>query len=108
MSNQFVFPTPSNETNTWTVYSINPCPFCRKAKELLTMNRENFTLIDCNDYKKNNREAFLQFIHELTKTDHKTFPIIFHGEKFIGGYDKLCIYYGEYKLNKELVETNDF
>ena len=34
--------------------------------------------------------------------------MIFHNDKFIGGYDKLCIYYEEYKLNKQLVETDNF
>ena len=50
-----------------------------------------------NDYKKNNREAFLEFINQLTQTEHKSFPIIFHNDKFIGGYDKLCTYYEEYR-----------
>jgi glutaredoxin len=107
MSTKIIFPLP-DETNAWTVYSINPCPYCRKAKELLSINEEQFTLINCNDFKKNHREDFLQFIHELTQTDHKTFPIIFHEGKFIGGYDKLCVYYEEYKKRKQLVETDDF
>ena len=95
-------------SDIWTIYLINPCPYCRKAKELLTIEGEKFTLINCNNYKKNNKEEFLQFICDLTQTDHKTFPIIFHKGIFIGGYDKLCIYYNDYKTRKQLVETNDF
>lgn len=102
------YPLPSTDPNVWTVYSINPCPYCRKAKQLLTDEKENFIVIDCNDYRKNERENFLLFIHELTKSDHKTFPIIFHENKFIGGFDKLCVYYEEYKANKPLTITEDF
>jgi glutaredoxin len=105
--NQTKFPLP-NVSDIWTIYSINPCPYCRKAKELLTTQGEKFALINCNDYKKNNREEFLQFICDLTQTEHKTFPIIFHEGKFIGGYDKLCIYYEDHKMRKQLVETDDF
>lgn len=104
---QTKFPLP-NVFDCWTIYSINPCPYCRKAKELLTAENEKITLINCNDFRKNNREEFLKFIHELTQTDHKTFPMIFHEGKFIGGYDKLCIYYQEHKMRKQLIETSDF
>lgn len=107
------YPLPSTDSNTFTVYSINPCPYCRKAKQLLTENQEQFNIVDCNDYKKNDRENFLAFIHKLTQSNHSTFPIVFHGDKFIGGFDKLSIYYEDIKstknlINKQLVETDDF
>ena len=105
------YPLPSTDSNIFTVYSINPCPYCIKAKQLLTDNLVQFNVIDCNDFKKNNRDNFLKFIHELTQSDHKTFPIIFHGNKFIGGFDKLTIYYEEIKKikqNQPLIATDDF
>jgi glutaredoxin-related protein len=47
-------------------------------------------------------------MYDLTQADHKTFPMIFHEGKFIGGYDKLCVYYQDYKMRKQLVEITDF
>lgn len=82
------FVKPSNEG--YTIYSKSGCPFCDKAKILLT--DEIVSVINCDPYLIN---EFLEFIKELTEKDHKSFPIIFRDAKFIGGYSDLLNYLKE-------------
>ena len=99
-----MFPEPSIEANTFTIYSINSCPYCINAIELLSNDR--YIIIKCDDYKKNNRNEFLDFMDKITLVKHRTFPMIFHETKFIGGFTDLKIYHK--KLNLKIIEVDDF
>ena len=107
MSEQ-TYELPSTDKNVFTVYSIKPCPYCKKVKQLLKDKGEQYNVINCNEYRKNNRDDFLKFINELTQTDHKTFPMVFHGTKFIGGFDKTSIYFEQLESIKNMKEVDDF
>jgi len=72
----------------YTVYSKTGCPFCTKVKDLLQEKNLAFDLIDCDEYLKENKEAFLQFIQEKAGKEHKTFPIVFRPGYFIGGFSE--------------------
>jgi len=103
-------PLPSTNINIFTIYSISSCPYCVRAKELL--DKDNTVVINCDEFRKNDREGFLKFMDELTHINHRTFPMIFHGTKFIGGFDKTEIYYKELiakeKAIKEMIQIDDF
>lgn len=71
----------------YTIYSKSGCPYCDKAKSVL--KNDNFNVIDCDLYLVDNKEEFLQFIKELAQKEHRTFPMIFHNNTFIGGYSDL-------------------
>jgi len=71
-----------DKTQKVVIYTKVPCPYCQHAKS----------------YFKNEGVAFEE--HNLTnkwdemdalkqRTGHMTFPQIFIGDKFIGGYDDL-------------------
>lgn len=65
-----------------TVYSISGCPFCARAKSLLTELGVPFVDIDL-DKRPDLRS-------ELTeRTGRRTVPQIFFNEKHIGGCDEL-------------------
>ena len=85
------FAKPSDKG--FTIYSKSGCPYCIKAKTLL--NGETLTVIDCDPYLINTKDAFLEFIKELSNKDHKTFPMIFKNDTFIGGYSNLLNYLKE-------------
>lgn len=61
------------------IYSANNCPYCRKAKNYLDQNGFTYNEIDLTgNYDK---------IDELKQsTGHKTIPLIFVDDQFIGGY----------------------
>ncbi|MBL7664390.1 MAG: glutathione S-transferase N-terminal domain-containing protein [Bacteriovoracaceae bacterium] len=65
------------------IYTINPCPYCQRAKDLLNRKKIVFeeVLIDRND-----DEARMEL---AKKSSMRTFPQIFYGEKLIGGYSEL-------------------
>ena len=68
-----------------TIYTIANCPHCEKAKELLRTT--NYSVYDVAvDLKP----AVGQRVVE--RTGQKTWPQIFHGERFIGGYAELTQY----------------
>ena len=86
------FEKPSEATQ-YTVYSKSGCPNCKKVKELLETKQIPFTVIDCDEYLLENKEAFLLFIMNLTSQDWKTFPIVFNKDSlFIGGFIDTKLY----------------
>jgi len=71
--------------NNFTVYSKSGCINCRKVKELLTEKKQEFTIIDCDEYLLFENDNFLSFINTLVGFEHKTFPIVFYDSKYVGG-----------------------
>ena len=69
----------------FTVYTIADCPYCDKAKELLRN-----TDYSVHDIAVDLKPSFAQLV--VLKTGQKTWPQIFHGEHFIGGYTELKQY----------------
>ncbi len=95
------------QENKYTIYTKSGCTYCTKAKKLLVNedNNNNLQMIDCDEYLIENKDEFLNFIQNITNNPtHKSFPIIFHNKKYIGGYIELETYYNiEQSLN-----NNDF
>jgi glutaredoxin len=83
---------PEPQKGQLTVYSKSGCPNCTSVKKLLKEKQIKFIVIDCDDYILEDKAAFLQFIHKLSGKEHKTFPIIFDGQTFIGGYAETSNY----------------
>jgi glutaredoxin 3 len=65
-----------------TVYLTDWCPYCQRAKQLLTQKKLVFREI--------NVEGDSKFREEMVKkSGRKTVPQIFIGEKHVGGCDDL-------------------
>jgi len=80
------------QTKDFTVYTINNCPYCVRAKNLLTSLGHNFTEILISTDDDNAR------IELGKKTGMKTMPQIFYGEKLIGGFSDLDKLHSEGQL----------
>lgn len=65
-----------------TIYSTNYCPYCRRAKDLLAKRNIPFTEVDLTHDAAKRQEL-------EAKTGWMSVPMIFIGEKFIGGSDDL-------------------
>lgn len=65
------------------VFSLDGCPFCIKAKDLLTLKNVSFENISLTEKPEWRNLLFL-----LTNGRSKV-PQIFFNEKLIGGYDTL-------------------
>ncbi len=78
----------SPNTDGYTIYSKNNCPFCVKVKEFLEREKCKMVIINCDDYLKENREEFLSEMKNYTEVEWKTFPFVFLEGKFIGGYQE--------------------
>lgn len=83
------FEKPTN--SGYTIYSKDNCSYCVNAKKLL--KDDEIHIIPCDEYIENNKHEFLSFISKTTGKDHRTFPIIFHNNSFVGGYTELEKYY---------------
>jgi glutaredoxin 3 len=67
-----------------TVYTIDNCPYCEMAKQLLTRRGVNYK----EEYVP---RTDIQKLSEVrSKTGMRTFPQILQGEKLIGGYTDLA------------------
>jgi glutaredoxin len=76
----------------FTIYSKSGCPNCKKVKELLESSDSNFTIVDCDEYLVNSKPEFLHFIALLSNQYWTTFPIVFEGSQFIGGFIDTRVY----------------
>lgn len=70
----------------YTIYTINNCPWCDKAEDLLADRDELYTKknIEINETAKRNILDYLSKIQKRT-----TFPQVFCGDTYIGGYTDL-------------------
>ncbi len=78
-----------------TVYTTSYCPYCSRAKNLLKKKNIPFQEIDLT-----NDDAKRAELEE--KTGSMTVPMIFIGEKFIGGCDDLYALDSAGELEKSL------
>ena len=65
-----------------TIYSTNYCPYCVRAKELLTRKGAAYSEINVEDDAA--REAMI-----VKAGGRRTVPQIFIGETHVGGFDDL-------------------
>jgi glutaredoxin 3 len=65
-----------------TVYASDWCPYCQRAKSLLRQKQVAFNEINVEDDEKFREEM-------LARSNRRTVPQIFVGDKHIGGYDEL-------------------
>lgn len=66
-----------------TIYSTPHCPYCMRAKALLSDMGVTFEEKNVPDHADEHREL-------SEKYNWQTVPMIFIGEEFIGGYDDLA------------------
>ena len=66
-----------------TVYSMQNCPYCVKAKALLTQRGVLFETIMIDDWSDEQWSSFEK------KTGMKTLPQVFLDDRLIGGYAQL-------------------
>ena len=85
-----MFELPSEQK--FTIYSKSGCINCRKVKDLLKKNNIEYEIVDCDDYLLEDKENFLLFIQSYSVSNWKSFPMVFHDGKFIGGYDETVKY----------------
>lgn len=73
-------------SNDFTIYSKSGCKYCDMVKDLLTKNKLDFKVIDCDDYLVEDRQGFLLFINSCAKKDTGGFPKVFRDGEFVGSY----------------------
>ena len=81
------------------LYSTTYCPFCTRAKSLLTRKGVAFDEIDVTD-----DDALREKMIEMSG-GRRTVPEIFINGKIIGGYDELKALDDEGKLDTLLAES---
>ena len=65
-----------------TVYMSDWCPYCRRARDLLTGKNVKFSEINVEDDLKFREEM-------IARSNRRTVPQIFIGDKHVGGCDDL-------------------
>ncbi|OQW47601.1 MAG: glutaredoxin [Proteobacteria bacterium SG_bin7] len=66
-------------TSKIKIYSTKSCPYCIRAKSYFAANDLKFEEIDLTN-------NFSEIDRIKAKTGHRTVPLIFVNEQFIGGY----------------------
>jgi len=70
----------------YTIYSKSGCVLCKMVIDLLKKEGIEYSIIDCDEYLKQNRESFLLFINGYAGKNTGGFPKVFVGSEFIGCY----------------------
>jgi len=83
---------PQPKQDEYTVYSKSGCPNCNKVKQLLKEKKITFSIVDCDEFLLEDKQVFLQFIQSIAGKEHKTFPMVFDGMTFIGGFSETTVY----------------
>jgi glutaredoxin 3 len=65
-----------------TVYTSDWCPYCRRAKDLLAQKNVVFSEINVDDEPALRQEM-------IARSNRRTVPQIFIGDKHVGGCDDL-------------------
>ena len=78
------FPYP-NQGDGWVIYGTDWCPYCNRAQALLEKLDDNYIYYDIETEQIGGRSNLTQNLKKWIGT-HSTIPIIFNGNKFIGGY----------------------
>lgn len=73
-----------------TIHSKQNCKYCILSKEFLNEKNIPYTIIEYDPLMNHYEEMKTTL---MAKTNHKTFPQIFVGETFIGGYSELVSMY---------------
>jgi len=81
------------------IYTVDYCPFCKRAKEILTEKGIPFKEIDITDNENEYREKLAEFYKIEQKV---TVPQIIIGGDRIGGLDNLEALIAEEKLDEIL------
>ena len=68
------------------IYTVDYCPYCKKAEMLLKEKKIPYKKIDITQNEKEHREKLAQYYDIKGKV---TVPQIIIGQKRIGGYDDL-------------------
>lgn len=77
------------------VYTITPCPYCERAKNLLSSKNIPFEEVNLDG-----KDDELQALKD--KTGLRTVPQIFIGEELIGGFSELASLDDSGDLDKKL------
>jgi glutaredoxin 3 len=75
------------------IYLAGWCPYCQRARGLLTQKGIQFREIDVDDDPKLREEM-------IARSGRRTVPQVFIGEKHVGGCDDLLVLDGRGELDR--------
>ncbi len=87
--------------NNFTIYSKKDCAYCIKVKNLLKNGNFIFDVIECDEYIVKDKDFFLFFMEKKIGYPYNFFPMVFHNNKFIGGFTETCEYIEKLLLSFE-------
>jgi glutaredoxin 3 len=77
------------------IYTLRGCPYCVRAKSLLDRKTVGYDELDVTmDYERRSQVSL--------RTGHRTFPQIFIGDEFVGGFDVLAALERAGKVDEKL------
>jgi glutaredoxin 3 len=80
--------TTTTKPKKWVIYSLNGCPYCEKAKEFLKQRNIPYDYIEFESLDDQKKQTITKEI-DTVKPGFRTYPRIFNGTQFIGGYNDL-------------------
>jgi glutaredoxin len=97
----------------WTIYTKSNCDYCTKVKKLLKLNDISCVVVDSDEYIQDtkSKELFLSQMEYIIGKKYRTFPMVFNGTNFIGGFTDTENYIdsiNKLKSNNNLIFEEDF
>ncbi len=85
-SSPFIIDKKEMQMNDIEIYTLPDCPFCIKAKTLLTKNGLKYNEHDISDDEEKKREELKK---KFNLSERATVPQITINNKYVGGYSQL-------------------
>ena len=112
------FLKPFKNEHKWTIYSKPNCQYCRWSKNYFEFRGFEYEEKELNQPGANNREYLVNFLNNKKKENGEddcidgactyqkiSYPQIFYGETYIGGFDDMIQYTADEYDYQELWET---
>ena len=90
------------------IYGGAACPNCIKAKQAVELLNLSYNYIDIGSKELGEWATFFDDPKNKIPSSHRSVPIIFINDEFLGGYSQLCTYLNNYELNCDINLTDDF
>lgn len=84
-----------------TIYSKDECRYCTQSKSLLNDKNIPYNEIKLNPIEKKKYEKKRNQLIEMTG-GHSTFPWVFVGDEFVGGFSELKHLFCRYDVSDKL------
>ena len=76
-----------SESQSWTIFTLSTCMWCKKAKSYLTDKGIKYRYVDVDKIDPSEKSKILTYLRENYKPERISYPFVVCDDKFVVGYN---------------------